>query len=192
MEMRDEHQPCALKPTMTTMPSSSSITRSSGHQSSLSDAGHKGSGASSNVREIHSGAQLLAIILRSSYTEPGIHFFTPADLSQQLAYMRHPAGHRIEPHIHNDIAREVTLTQEVLIIRRGVLRVDFYDSRQHYLESDLLRAGDVILLAFGGHGFEVIEEVEMIAIRQGPHAGEADMTRFAPVVAERLVLRQSE
>lgn len=151
-----------------------------------------GERALASIREVRSEDQLLAIIVRASYDEPGIHFFTPASFSQQLAYMRHPAGHRIQPHVHNRVQREITLTQEVLVIKSGVLRVDFYDARRQYLESDLLRAGDVILLASGGHGFEVMEDLEMVEIKQGPHAGEADKTRFPPVAPERVVLRNDE
>lgn len=125
----------------------------------------------------HNG-QLLALIVRHCFREPGIHFFTPGDLSQQLAFMRHPAGKVIEPHVHNPVPREVHYTQEVLFLRKGRLRVDFYDPEQHYLESRILEAGDVILLATGGHGFEVLEEIEMIEVKQGPYAGDQDKTRF--------------
>ena len=46
--------------------------------------------------------------------------------------------------------------------------MDFFTSDQRYLESRILEAGDVILLASGGHGFEVLEEVEMVEVKQGP------------------------
>jgi hypothetical protein len=42
----------------------------------------------------------------------------------------------------------------------------------------VLEGGDVILLASGGHGFEVLEEIEMIEVKQGPYAGDQDKTRF--------------
>jgi mannose-6-phosphate isomerase-like protein (cupin superfamily) len=119
-----------------------------------------------------------AMIIRASFTDEGVNFFTPDDFSQQLAFMRHPAGRIIDAHVHNPVSREVRYTLEVLFIRRGRLRVDFYDKGQNYLESRELSAGDVILLAEGGHGFEVIEEVEMIEVKQGPYAGDADKTRF--------------
>ncbi|OFZ89995.1 MAG: hypothetical protein A2W21_12755, partial [Betaproteobacteria bacterium RBG_16_66_20] len=110
-----------------------------------------------------------ALIVRSSFREAGIHFFTPGHFSQQLASMRHAAGHVIEPHVHNPVPREVHYTNEVLFIRRGRLRVDFYSSAGAYLESRELGPGDVILLSTGGHGFEVLEEVEMIEVKQGPY-----------------------
>jgi mannose-6-phosphate isomerase-like protein (cupin superfamily) len=131
--------------------------------------------------EIWNKGELLAIIVRSAYDKPGITFFTSNDLSQQLAFMHHPAGKIIEPHVHNPVPREVHYTQEVLFIRRGKVRVDFYDTDQIYLESRILEQGDVILLATGGHGFEVLEELEMLEVKQGPYAGDHDKTRFAAV-----------
>ncbi len=132
--------------------------------------------------------ELLAMIISNRFAEPGIHFFTPNHLSQQLAYMRHPAGKVIKPHIHNPVPREVHYTQEVLFLKKGKLRVDFYDEQQNYLESRILEAGDVILLATGGHGFEVIEEIEMIEVKQGPYAGELDKTRFEGIPADKVIL----
>jgi hypothetical protein len=130
------------------------------------------------VREIRHQGELFAIIISGQFREPGIHFFTKNDLSQQLAYMRHPAGKVIQPHVHNPAPREVIYTQEVLLIKQGKLRVDFYSNEKQYIESYILAAGDVILLIKGGHGFEVIEEVEMIEVKQGPFMGDRDKTRF--------------
>ena len=70
------------------------------------------------IETLKSGDQLLAVIISSRFREPGIHFFTPNDLSQQLAYMRHPAGKVIDPHVHNPVSRNVHYTQEVLFIKK--------------------------------------------------------------------------
>jgi mannose-6-phosphate isomerase-like protein (cupin superfamily) len=125
--------------------------------------------------------ELLAIIVREKFHDAGIRFFTPNNFSQQLGYMNHPAGYRIEPHIHNPIRREVFYTQEVLFIKDGKVKVDFYDPQKKYLESRLLYRGDTLLLASGGHGFEMMEPTVMIEIKQGPYAGESDKTRFSAV-----------
>lgn len=138
------------------------------------------------VTEITHQGEVIAIILYRDFDEPGIHFFTPNNFSQQLAYMRHPQGKIIPPHVHNAVAREVHYTLEVLLIKRGKLRVDFYDKERRYLESRILSGGDVILLATGGHGFEVIEEVEMIEVKQGPYASDADKTRFDGIAKSEL------
>lgn len=132
---------------------------------------------------LHQG-QILAVLLRSDYYSEGIEFFTPNDFSQQLGYMNRPQGYVIQPHVHNPVAREVHYTKEVLFIKSGKLRVDFYDDDQTYLESRVLHQGDVLLLAYGGHGFKMLEPTEIIEVKQGPYAGEADKTRFLGITAK--------
>ena len=139
-------------------------------------------------RVCHLG-DMFALILRSNYRSEGIEFFTPGDFSQQLGYMNRPQGYVIPPHVHNPVSREVQFTKEVLFIKSGRVRVDFYDDDQNYLESRILEQGDVILLALGGHGFEMLEPTEMIEVKQGPYAGEADKTRFEPISADQVRLK---
>lgn len=141
------------------------------------------------IEEIKAGGQLLAIIVSGRFREQGVHFFTPDDLSQQLAYMRHPAGKEIGAHLHLPAKREVHYTQEVLLIKKGKLRVDFYDNDKNYLESRVLEEGDIILLATGGHGFKVLEEVEMIEVKQGPFSPELDKSRFPSVNEDQIKLK---
>lgn len=134
------------------------------------------------LEEVVHNSSLLALIIRAGFRKEGIEFFTPDDFSQQLAYMNRPAGYRIEPHVHNPVPREVHFTQEVLLIRKGRVKVDFYSQDKVYLESRLLETGDVVLLASGGHGFTMLEPTEMIEVKQGPYAGDEDKIRFDGVV----------
>jgi len=140
------------------------------------------------IDHILHGDKLLAIILRADYHADGIQFFTPNEFSQQLGYMNRPQGYVIPPHVHNPVAREVQYTKEVLIIRSGKVRVDFYDDDQNYLESRILNKGDIVLLAYGGHGFEMLEASEIVEVKQGPYAGEEDKTRFFPVSSKHIRL----
>ncbi|RKI83284.1 hypothetical protein D7V90_09780 [bacterium 1xD42-87] len=144
----------------------------------------------SELRMIKKKDRLIAIIIKNNYKCEGVDFITPNEYSQQLAYMHHPAGKTIDAHVHNLVHRNVVLTQEVLFIKKGKLRVDFYDDYQDYLESQILEAGDVILLTSGGHGFKVLEEVEMIEVKQGPYSGELDKTRFAGVSDEEIIWKE--
>jgi hypothetical protein len=134
------------------------------------------------IEHIDDGAHLVAIIIRREYQQDGIAFFTPPDFSQQLGYMKRPEGYVINPHVHNPVARSIELTQEVLYIKSGRIRVDFFDHAGTPLGNRILHAGDVILLASGGHGFTVLEECEIIEIKQGPYAGDQDKQQL-PVPA---------
>ncbi len=134
--------------------------------------------------------QLLAIIVRRDFRSPGVRFFTPDEFSQQLGYMQHPAGKIIQPHVHLPVERQVAYTQEVLFIRKGRLRVDFYSNGQEYVESRVLETGDVILLASAGHGFQAMEDVELIEVKQGPYAAGADKTRFEGIRAGEAMIKK--
>lgn len=144
------------------------------------------------VEEVKKKNKLLAMIIRNDYECEGVDFITPGDYSQQIAYMHHPTGKTIDAHVHNLVHRNVVMTQEVLFIKKGVLRVDFYDEYEDYLESRDLYAGDVILLVSGGHGFQVLEEVEMIEVKQGPYAGNDDKRRFTGIEPDKVIYQKSE
>jgi len=123
--------------------------------------------------------KLFAIVIKSKYSlNEGIEFFTSDTSSQQLGLMNRKKGHIIPPHRHNIKNRNVFLTQEVLFIRKGKIRVDFYTDSEVYVKSIILSEGDCILLADGAHGFEIIEEADIIEVKQGPYIGEEDKVRF--------------
>jgi mannose-6-phosphate isomerase-like protein (cupin superfamily) len=141
------------------------------------------------IDEIKFNNELLAIIIRADFNKDGISFFTPNDFSQQMAFMKHPKGKKIQPHVHNPVKREIHYTKEVLFIRKGKLQVDLYDDCQNYLESRILNAGDVILLSTGGHGFLVLEDLEMFEVKQGPYAGDSDKTRFEGIDSSKITIK---
>ena len=122
--------------------------------------------------------ELYAIILRQDFKKEGINFFTDDDQEIQLAHMNHPQNWKIQPHVHNKIKRDIFYTSEVIILKKGVLAVNFYDEARIKVQSEYLYKGDLIVLFKGGHGFDVIEEVEMIEIKQGPYLGELDKEKF--------------
>jgi len=142
------------------------------------------------IKRIFNKEQLLGIIVKNNFHKDGIEFFTGDDLSQQLAFMSHKKGHEIIPHFHNSVPRTIHYTQETLFIRKGKLRVDFYDCEEAYLESHILEAGDVILLVSGGHGFEVLENLEMFEVKQGPFVGAKGKTRFTAISKDQIKLKE--
>lgn len=141
------------------------------------------------VEQVKKKNRLLAMIIRNEYQCEGVDFITPSEYSQQVAYMHHQTGKDIDAHVHNMVHRNVVLTQEVLFIKKGILRVDFYDEYEDYLESRNLYAGDIILLVSGGHGFHVVEEVEMIEVKQGPYSGDQDKKRFQGVDESQIIYK---
>ena len=131
-----------------------------------------------NLEFIKKNNNLLAIIIRSNYKKKGTEFFTPDNFPQQVGFISKKKGEIIEAHIHRLIKREISLTQEVLIIRKGKIKVNFYNVEKKYFDYRILKKGDIILLTGGGHGYEILEDVDMIEIKQGPYLGKNDKVRF--------------
>ena len=119
----------------------------------------------------------LALLVKLEHCGTGIDFLTKDEDYMQVAYMGHPAGHSIIPHYHNRIERIIDYTCETLVMRKGVLEVTLYENQEPcYIFQ--IKAGDILTLFSGGHGFKVVENVEMVEIKQGPYAGPNDKTRF--------------
>lgn len=142
-----------------------------------------------NIEKIYNGDDLLSIIIRDNFHAEGITFITPDDYPHQMGYMNREKDYIIAPHVHNRVERKVDFTQETLVVKSGVVRVDFYTQEKKYLESRIIYKGDIILLAAGGHGFKMIQPSEMIEIKQGPYAGAMDKVRFEPVADEDVILK---
>jgi uncharacterized protein YjlB len=130
------------------------------------------------IEKIEHNDTIIAIIIKADFRKEGIAFFTPDHFSQQLGYMNRPKGYIIEPHVHHEVHRHVFRTQEVLFLKRGRVKVDLYGDDRSYINSRILEKGDVILLASGGHGIEVLEQSEIIEVKQGPYSGDRDKERF--------------
>lgn len=125
--------------------------------------------------------ELLAIIISSGASENGIRFVTSDDSVHQVGIIQWPQGHTIEAHVHNRLERTIDSTQEVLFVRSGRVRVDLYTADKSYECSRILEAGDVVFLVSGGHGFEILEDAQIIEVKQGPYLGEHEKTKFLPL-----------
>jgi hypothetical protein len=111
----------------------------------------------------------------------GVNFLTPKKLSHQVGFIKHKSKHLIKPHKHYKNVRRIEYTSEVLIILKGKLRVDFYSDKEKYLFSKIIKKNDIIILNNGGHGFKVLDNVEMLEVKQGPYNTKADKKVFANV-----------
>ena len=130
------------------------------------------------IEEIIFEKRLHAIIIRNKFSKDGAYFATKPLLSQQMAHMKYKKGHKIKPHFHKKWIRKISTTVEALFIKRGKLRIDFYTTKGKYFLSKELSEKDIVLTLYGGHGFEVIKNVTMIEIKQGPFT--KDTRKFFP------------
>ena len=142
------------------------------------------------ITKIHHKKKLYALIVNNNYRQmKGINFFSSNDLPQQFGYIYQKKNHVIQPHKHNKRLTKILITTEVIILFKGILRVDFYDNKKKYLFSKKIYAGDIIMLVNGGHGFKVLKDVEMIEVKQGPYSLSADKTKFNKVDEKKIRLK---
>lgn len=130
---------------------------------------------------------LLAIIVSNETVSEGIKFFTSEDNNLQVGMLGYTTGTRVDAHLHKDNIRTIKGTQEVVIIKKGQYRADFYDEEKIYIKSYILKQNDVIIFIQGCHGFKSIEDVELIEIKQGPFLKDHDKTRFKGIEDEEVV-----
>lgn len=130
------------------------------------------------IFKIENNGTLYAIVLKHSYSEDGIKFLTNDEETIQLGYMKRPKNYVIDPHRHIKIKREIYDTNEVLFVKSGMVKVNFYNDDNSLIKEVVIDKGDTILLCNGAHGFDFLEESELIEVKQGPYAGELDKSRF--------------
>ncbi len=142
------------------------------------------------IENIKHKKKLYALIVRKKFRiKSGVNFFTSQDATQQFGYMKHKKNHLIMPHKHNKRLTKILITTEVIILFKGILRVDFYGKKNEYLFSKKVYAGDIIMLVNGGHGFKVLKNVEMLEVKQGPYSLAADKVKFNKTDEKKIKIR---
>ena len=123
------------------------------------------------IEKIEHDGQVLAIITRAGQADHGVHFATANDNALQVGWQRRAAGVRIAAHAHCavDMKEGHGFMQEVLYIERGSIKVIFYADDGGRVTDRVLGTGDTILLIRGGHGFEVLEDTQMLEVKMGPY-----------------------
>ena len=144
------------------------------------------------IEKIKYKNKLFALIVSGNYrSKKGITFFTPDNVTQQFGYMKHKKNHIIKPHKHKKRVTKILTTTEVILLLKGVLRVDFYNDKKKYLFSKILKKKSIILLVHGGHGFKVIKDVEMIEVKQGPFSVSKDKVKFDEVDEKKIKIKKN-
>ena len=142
------------------------------------------------IEKIFHKKKIFALIVRRKFRKKsGINFFTSKESTQQFGYMKHKKNYLIMPHKHNKRLTKILITTEVIILFKGILRVDFYNNKKIYLFSKKIYAGDIIMLVNGGHGFKVLKDVEMLEVKQGPYSLSADKTKFNKIDEKKIRIK---
>jgi len=134
--------------------------------------------------------KLFALIVRARFRKKkGINFFTESNSTQQFGYMKHKKDYLIKPHLHKKRETKILTTSEVIILFKGILRVDFYNNKQKYLFSKKIFANDIIMLVNGGHGFKILKDIELLEVKQGPYNLIKDKKKFDKIDEKKIKIK---
>ena len=142
------------------------------------------------IEKVFHKKKLFGLIVRRQFRKKsGINFFTDNDAIQQFGYMKHKKNFLIKPHLHKKRQTKILFTSEVIIVLKGILRVDFYDNKKKYIFSKKVYGNDIVMLVNGGHGFKVIKDIEMIEVKQGPYNLIKDKKKFNKIDEKKIKIK---
>jgi hypothetical protein len=135
-----------------------------------------------NRDEVISAAGRLLAYRIAADVAPGLQAYSDdGDFIQVLSW-RYDQGKQLLPHIHNEVPRASTVTQEAVIVLSGSLEASVYDDNRQLVKTVELTAGETMVFLAGGHGYQILaDDTRVIEVKDGPYPGaEADRTRFKP------------
>jgi hypothetical protein len=99
-------------------------------------------------------------------------FFSREESSFQFGLLAHKSGFIEEAHYHNPIPRNIADVQQMFVVQRGVIAVDFITVDGQKFHEVTLRVGDAINLIHGAHAIRVLEDMQCVSVKQGPFLGD--------------------
>jgi hypothetical protein len=130
------------------------------------------------MKAIEINGKLYGYIVDTRKIIEGVNFVTSGSENLEVGLMKHKKGKLIVPHVHLNIKREIYGTQEVIYLKEGKILVEFYDSEKNKCGQIIMEKEQLIILTGGAHGFVMIEDSEMIEVKNGPYASDLDKERF--------------
>jgi hypothetical protein len=130
------------------------------------------------IEYIAKNDKVFGILLKQNFSsEKKYNFITPNEYTIQLGSNFYKAGEKIRNHKHVPRDFKVDRLQEFIVINRGKCKIFMFDDDDQLICERIMEAGDSILLTAGGHGFEVLEDLNIVEIKQGP---------FDPNIQEKI------
>jgi hypothetical protein len=133
-----------------------------------------------SIKEVIKDGLILARHIPTGDWKEGLNFFSKDPESIQAGAWWYDSGKELAKHIHNEVARTVERTQEVLYIRKGKIKAQIFDLQENLVDEIIVSEGDTLILLEGGHGYTILEDgTQVLEVKNGPYLGaEIDRRRF--------------
>lgn len=123
------------------------------------------------VEHVVLAGRRFATVIRASARVGQSTFCSEPDSSFQLGLLAHKAGFLEPPHVHKPLTRSIEDVQQMFVVQRGVIQVEFYGDHGEPMHEVRLHAGDAIVLIAGAHAIRVLEDAQCVTVKQGPFLG---------------------
>lgn len=93
----------------------------------------------------------------------------------QLCLLKVQEGRKFPAHKHiwKEPSYDSVIAQESWIVVRGTVKINFYDTDDTFLESEILEQGDCSMTFEGGHSYEILEPNTIVyEYKTGPYLGQ--------------------
>lgn len=133
-----------------------------------------------NVKEVKKDNEVLARLVKAEDWNEGLGFYSNDKEVIQVGTWQYNSGKELMKHIHNEVDRTITRTNEVLYVVSGKVKAFIYDLEEILVEELMVDTGDTLILLDCGHGYEIMaDNTKVIEIKNGPYLGaETDRRRF--------------
>jgi hypothetical protein len=118
----------------------------------------------------HGGRRYAEVIWADTVVSKSI-FFSPDQSSMQFGLLAHQAGFVEAAHYHVSATRTINDLQQMFVVQKGVVAIDFFDPEGIKFREIVLRCGDAVLLTQGTHSVRVLETMQCVSVKQGPFLG---------------------
>lgn len=86
----------------------------------------------------------------------------------QVVTLKHAKGVELLPHMHEPKVRKTEKLQECIVVRKGKVKLSLYTQKKQLAKSVYLSEGQAFILQNGGVGIKIIDDAEIIEVKNGP------------------------
>lgn len=119
-----------------------------------------------SLTNYYAGKTLIGVKITS--ITKGTTPLTPPKQPLQIIALKHKAGSYLKAHVHTPKERRTNRLQECLVVKSGKIKIDLYTDKKKFVQSVIVKEGQIFLSVAGGLGIHVLEDCEVFEFKNGP------------------------